>query len=477
MVDPAIPGPLQLAALPGFAQLPPELLAAIAPRFVLQQQSMGEPLLLPDGLPATLFLLLSGELRQLVNHPSQPGRSLTLALHAPPFIAGWASLQAGQPLECLTAAADCTLLAIAAADWQQLLQQHPTLAHHAQQQLSPADLWPLLSHQADLPLPAAARDLRPWLRRLASEAQCALIAPGPPSQAALDPSLRWLVAASGTSWAYGSPVTPSQLPAVQAQLERPLRLIGLPQVLWAHALPLAPLAAPAAGSAPGRLDTPQATAEQAAPTASQEPEPEQEFHPSAFRFFSAAPGPVPEAIACFRTVAHQLRLPLKTDVLQRILDEQTSRGDGGVSLQLCAALAESLGLQTQLLNLPIPLIGRLQTPALVHLADGELAVALATRPGELLLARPRSAIEALTPAQLGPLASEEGTLPVLLLRTTERTPQKTFGLAWFLPSIRRNRRPLIEVLIASLFVQLFQLMNPLIVQQIIDKVIGQSGMS
>ena len=104
-------------------------------------------------------------------------------------------------------------------------------------------------------------------------------------------------------------------------------------------------------------------------------------------------------------------------------------------------------------------------------------MALAARPGELLLSRPRSTIEALSPEDLAPLANVEGTLPVLVLRTTDRTPKKKFGLAWFLPAIRRNRRPLLEVLVASLFVQLFQLMNPLIVQQIVDKVIGQGGMN
>jgi CRP-like cAMP-binding protein len=183
----------QLAALPAFTLFPPEQLAQLAPRFALRSQPMGEPLLLADGLPATLFLLQSGELRQLVQHPSQPGRSLTLALHQPPFIAGWASLQAGQPLEFLTAASDCTLLAISAADWQQLLQHHPPLALYAQQLLSAADLWALLG-PSQLALPTSSKELRPWLRRLAGEAQVRLIAPGQPSGAPLNPALRWLVA-------------------------------------------------------------------------------------------------------------------------------------------------------------------------------------------------------------------------------------------------------------------------------------------
>ena len=479
MADSSCPTTEQLETLPGFAELLPEQLAVISAKFSVQQQPMGEALLHADAMPSMLFLLQSGELRQLVNHPSEPGRSLTLALHTSGFIAGWASLQAGQPLEFLTAASECTVLAIPTSDWLQLLQQHPSLALSAQQQLSPADLWPLLQQQPNLPLPNRSKELRPWLRRLSQEARCVVIPAGQPSQESLDPACRWLVATSGQPIPYGSELLPEQLPTLQGQLQRPLRLIGLPQSLWLQTpLATAPGLAQPPAAVPLRPAAATPAEEVASPAeAKQEAEPEEDVDPNAFRFFSAAPGPIPEAIACFRTVAHQLQLPLKTDLLQRILEEQASRADGAVSLQLCAAIAESLGLQTQLLNLPVSLIGRLQTPALVNLADGELTVALATRPAELLLARPRSAIEALTPEQLAPLANAEGALPVLVLRTTDRTPQKKFGLGWFLPAIRINKRPLLEVLIASLFVQLFQLMNPLIVQQIIDKVIGQSGMS
>ena len=113
----------------------------------------------------------------------------------------------------------------------------------------------------------------------------------------------------------------------------------------------------------------------------------------------------------------------------------------------------------------------------MHLSHNELAVILDISDTKLLIARPQSGIQSLSHDQFQILVEDEGSFPVLLLRTTHRTPQKRFGLSWFLPSIARNKKPLIEVLVASLFVQLFQLMNPLIVQQIIDKVIGQNGMS
>jgi ATP-binding cassette subfamily B protein len=189
-----------------------------------------------------------------------------------------------------------------------------------------------------------------------------------------------------------------------------------------------------------------------------------------------ASGQVPEAVACFRMLAKSLGFPIKPDVLSRLLEEQIQR-TGGLSLQLCAALAEYFGLQTQLAEVPQELVERVTTPALLLNGD-ELAVLYAVRPGEVLIGVPREGLITRSVDELMRLQPEEAKgIPVLLLRTLPSTPKSRFGLKWFIPAIRKNRRSLIEVLIASLFVQLFQLMNPLLIQQIIDKVIGQNGMN
>ena len=62
-----------------------------------------------------------------------------------------------------------------------------------------------------------------------------------------------------------------------------------------------------------------------------------------------------------------------------------------------------------------------------------------------------------------------------IAQTLDDTPQKTFGWDWFAPVIKRFKWPLVQVLLASLFIQLFQLANQLLIQQIIDKVINQSN--
>ena len=136
-----------------------------------------------------------------------------------------------------------------------------------------------------------------------------------------------------------------------------------------------------------------------------------------------------------------------------------------------------MGLQTQLLKIPVEIIGRIETPCLVSLNDRELCVGLASKPGQLLVSRPTKGIQALDESTLSNLSSSKDSITVLVLRKTNRTPRNNFGFKWFIPSIIKHKKALIEVLVASFFVQLFQLMNPLIIQQIIDKVIGQNGIN
>ena len=56
-------------------------------------------------------------------------------------------------------------------------------------------------------------------------------------------------------------------------------------------------------------------------------------------------------------------------------------------------------------------------------------------------------------------------------------PKKRFGLSWFIPAIKKHKGVLVQVLVASFFVQLFGLLNPLLIQQIIDAVISQGNVS
>ncbi|MDH7796984.1 MULTISPECIES: type I secretion system permease/ATPase [unclassified Beijerinckia] len=54
---------------------------------------------------------------------------------------------------------------------------------------------------------------------------------------------------------------------------------------------------------------------------------------------------------------------------------------------------------------------------------------------------------------------------------------KTFSFSWFMPSLKRYRKPLSQVLIASFVLQIFSLITPLLFQVVIDKVLMHKGLS
>ena len=62
---------------------------------------MGEILIQPESIISHLYILKKGRLRQLVHQPDSQNKLFTLASYEPPFIAGWASLQASLDLELI----------------------------------------------------------------------------------------------------------------------------------------------------------------------------------------------------------------------------------------------------------------------------------------------------------------------------------------------------------------------------------------
>ena len=73
--------------------------------------------------------------------------------------------------------------------------------------------------------------------------------------------------------------------------------------------------------------------------------------------------------------------------------------------------------------------------------------------------------------------SEDKVVSLLCVEKNANTPKSRFGLSWFIPSIKKHKGALLQVVITSFFVQLLGLFNPLLIQQIIDAVISQGNYS
>ena len=151
-----------------------------------------------------------------------------------------------------------------------------------------------------------------------------------------------------------------------------------------------------------------------------------------------------------------------------------------------ATLAEDLVRAANILELKSriirkPTAARLASvpyPAIIGLKDGHFAllgVGSATGRARLIDPVGRTARD-LPVEEIAELCSGELILVTRRLGGAGFDPS-TFGFRWFLPSIFRYRRPLAQVMVASLFVQLFALITPIFFQLIVDKVLVHKGVS
>ena len=187
-------------------------------------------------------------------------------------------------------------------------------------------------------------------------------------------------------------------------------------------------------------------------------------------------GQIEGSMAVLRMLARYFDLPFRKDVLRRILEEQMRRNEEseGIGLIQLAAITDLMGLRASQLEVSDAQVSRLQLPAITLSNNGAVVIWASDQVGQVLVSDPESGQELVAIQTLG-VRNEEGALPVLCIERSQQTPKKRFGLSWFLPALKQHKSVLAQVLIASFFVQLFGLLNPLLIQQIIDAVISQGN--
>ena len=168
-------------------------------------------------------------------------------------------------------------------------------------------------------------------------------------------------------------------------------------------------------------------------------------------------------------IANEFSCACPVDIYEEIINENLSRL-GGIPIQGIGQMLELMGLQTQLISCKKENIRRVEKPSIIQI-DQKCWILLEGLKGDFGY-NPKYGRK-----NLDDLLGEENEINTLLIKRTGLESTKIFGLSWFIPVIKKYRWQLIQVLIASLFIQLFQLANPLLIQQIIDKVINQSNLS
>jgi subfamily B ATP-binding cassette protein HlyB/CyaB len=149
--------------------------------------------------------------------------------------------------------------------------------------------------------------------------------------------------------------------------------------------------------------------------------------------------------------------------------------------------ARSLGLRAKAGRLKVDRLATTPLPAIAHAHDGTFFVlagiqsntpaeAGESAAGKVLVHDPRAE----RPEILTLQAFEErwdGTLVLITSRASLAGELARFDFSWFIPALVKYRKLLTEVLVASLFLQLFALVTPIFFQVVMDKVLVHKGYS
>src|SRR6185312_16379244 len=141
--------------------------------------------------------------------------------------------------------------------------------------------------------------------------------------------------------------------------------------------------------------------------------------------------------------------------------------------------ANILGIKSRILRrISAKRLGAIPYPALLRNKDGGFsALGVGSVKGRLRVVDPVSRVASDVMLEDAWAASAGEVVLITRRLGGAGIDPNTFGFRWFLPSLLRYRKPLAQVAIASLFVQLFALATPIFFQLIVDKVLVHKGLS
>ncbi|MBE9197272.1 peptidase domain-containing ABC transporter, partial [Synechocystis sp. LEGE 06083] len=468
-----------------FAQLPAPAIAEIAAKLRPLRFRMGQIILARGKLANNVYFLVSGQARLLGYDPGT-GYPATMALLQNGAVIGDNNAIRNVPCETAIASTETICASLTRDEFLALVDKYPELARVYRHQCGRVELFDLLGEQLQRTAQGNV-DLRQLTLEMLPHSQVHQLEPGShnlPSNLP-DPEKLWLVSSGELEQCpRGSALPASDSPLV-LKAQTPVRLIGIPplprfypggsgqkhngggnghgEVPLATVTPLAP------------EDSPWDDIPYADPNQLGEPLPEPTVVKSGRKNYPIVRGqnPTDAGVACFQMISQYFGMPFRRDIIQRIVTEEIKRSEA-LSLPICGAIIELMGLTSQLVRIPTGVFGQMQVPFLIRWQDS-LALVYEVGDREVKIAVPELGLVKRNTSEFLETWGEEGQGEVLMMHPSKDTPQQRFGLSWFWPALVKYRHILLLVFVASFFVQLFGLANPLMIQIIIDKVIVQNS--
>ena len=455
-----------------------KVIDSLQDKFQIANYKIGELILNTNSISKNVLLLLEGKIRLRGASLNDENKICSLGLLEPLEIIGLASNRIQKPIEIVSAGSDCTFLSIPFDDWNLFKEKiNNEFIKSKEGKVDLSELWYLLNHSfKDFNFPDEPREFKRFLKAY----QNSILAFNTfkeyqSSKKDNHSEYSWfLLKKNKKNILTYKVVTIDDLEKLIEE-NNCERLIGFPKKFLDLNI--------SSRKNNIQLNNDPNTENKSVKNISEETNSQtnKEKHKTKskfdYKFFSSQKGSIEEATGCFLMLSSMLDVPLRKESVKKILEENINKKTNEIGLDLCAAIAESIGLKTQIAKIPKNVIQRSLTPLFFKDKNRKIFICFDVNNEFAIIGDPTDEIKEIPIEEFHQFFSKDDLLEVVIFTKTSRTPTMKFGLRWFKPAIKKHRKALTEVLIASIFVQVFQLMNPLIIQQIIDKVIGQNGIN
>lgn len=174
---------------------------------------------------------------------------------------------------------------------------------------------------------------------------------------------------------------------------------------------------------------------------------------------------------CMITIAKYYGIGADADQLRHAL----ALGSENIGDQELLRIARKLKLKAACEKVSTEMLSKMSAPVILKYKDGKYVILVrAEKPRFLILDADKKIPELVEENEL--LNLWDGTVFLFTPRLFKNQHIK-FGIKWFIPSIIKFKKPLLEVLLAALVMQLLAVISPLITQSVIDKVLVHGSIS
>ena len=179
----------------------------------------------------------------------------------------------------------------------------------------------------------------------------------------------------------------------------------------------------------------------------------------------------PTGLLCLVMLLQYLKKPADPETLRH---EFCPTGQDMDSITMVRA-AKKLGVKARQTTVKPKRLKKAPFPIIAHGKDGKFFIIGAVKEEQALIQQPGSQPEQLKLEELW--ERWDGTAILMTSRAMLAGKERKFDISWFIPVIVKYRKLFKEVLLVSLFIQLFALVTPLFFQVVMDKVLVNRGLT